>query len=70
MSMIFVAILALLAVVCFIMFLFIGFWMGRQTQEKEPNIFSPPDKTGGQPLFDEDPYRDALLNREKSEGSL
>ena len=69
MSIVLVALLGVVAVVCFIMFLFIGFWMGRQIADKESGIFEPPDKTGGQPVIEEDPYADAL-RIEKSEGSL
>lgn len=56
----------------FIIFLFIGFYMGTKTQGKDIEIFQP-DKTGGQPLFEEDPYADAMRESKeftKGEGSL
>lgn len=68
MNIVWVVILSVGAVVCFIMFLFVGFWMGRQTQDQKMEIFTP-NKAGGQPVIEEDPYADAL-RREKSEGSL
>ncbi len=69
-ALIFVVIAFLISV--FILFLFIGFWMGRKTQDKEMQ-FIQPDKTGGQPLFEEDPYADAMKEPKeftKGEGSL
>jgi hypothetical protein len=60
------------ALVCVIVFffivLFVGFCMGRQTVDKPVKIL-PISKVGGQPLFEEDKYADAM-RREKSEGSL
>lgn len=50
-------------------FLALGFWMGRKTQGEKDIIIGPPDKTGGQPTFEEDPYADAM-RYEKTEGSL
>jgi hypothetical protein len=61
------AIVLIVVVVFFFVTLFIGFWMGRNTLEKKVFINN---KTGGQPLFEEDPYADAQTRREKSEGSL
>jgi hypothetical protein len=46
--------------------LMVGFWMGRHTLEKKVFIRS---KAGGQPVFEEDPYADAMRD-EKNEGSL
>jgi hypothetical protein len=60
------AVALIIVIVFFFVTLFIGFWMGRNTLEKKVFINN---KTGGQPLFEEDPYADAL-RREKSEGSL
>jgi len=54
------------ALVGAVVFLFIGFWMGRHTLEKQ--VFEP-SKTGGQPLFEADPYADALRD-ERNEGTL
>jgi hypothetical protein len=60
--------IAVVVLVCFIIAVFFGFWMGRQTVEKQIEIIRP-SSTGGQPLFEQDLYADAM-RREKSEGSL
>jgi hypothetical protein len=53
-------------IVFFFVVLFVGFWMGRNTLEKKVFINN---KTGGQPLFEEDKYADAMRN-DKNTGSL
>jgi hypothetical protein len=63
-----VVLIATVVLIVFMIAVFFGFWMGRQTVEKPIEILKP-SKAGGQPVFEEDPYRDAMKN-EKSEGSL
>ena len=55
------------AFIAFMVAIGFGFWMGRMTVGKPLNL--PIPKTGGQSLFEEDPYADAM-RRDKSEGSL
>jgi hypothetical protein len=62
-----VMILIVLAVALTFSSILFGFWMGRQTLEKK--IMNPPNKTGGQPVFEQDPYADALRTP-KIEGGL
>jgi hypothetical protein len=59
---------AVVMAILFIGFIYMGFWMGRHTVEKEI-VATPPDDSGGQPVFEEDPYADAL-RAVKGEGSL
>jgi hypothetical protein len=57
-----IVVLAIFAAIWF------GFWMGRQSIDK-PVHLPTLKKPGGEPLFEEDPYADAMRET-KSEGSL
>ena len=66
-----VIVLIVVVFACLAAAVIMGFWMGRQTISESVRPMTLINKTGGQPLFEEDPYADAARDmREKSEGSL